>query len=83
MIDENIAGNTPSAITNPTDTVSDAVVSGDFIGSVILEAKAPNGDWKPVYSGSGAYSVSTPDPAIEYRFRPVNVTGSAHVYLGP
>lgn len=83
MINETITGNASSATTNATAVTSEAAVTGAIRGVVLLECRAPNGNWRAINNETGAYAVVSPDVAVEYRFRCLNVDGDAHVYFGP
>lgn len=76
-----LSGAGTSATLTPANGVSDVVVD-KRAGTILLEAKAPNTDWTIVSTGSGAYSVSTPDSAISYRFRG-DANCDADYYMGP
>lgn len=83
-INESVSASTPSAEAFPAGATSDVIV-GPVVpenGRIFLQAKAPGGEWADVCTNTGAYSVSTPDAAIAYRFRPSNVTTPVHVYFG-
>lgn len=78
-INETLSGITPSAEALPANATSEASVAA---GDIVLESKAPGGDWELVTCQSGAFAIATPDPAVLYRFRGLNADVSAHVYFG-
>jgi len=83
MIQESITGNTPSSETNPINSVSDVIIDMTGCkGSVILQVRASNTEWKDLSRQTGAYSILTPDNGLSYRFKPINVEGNAQVYFG-
>ena len=82
MINE-IITDSPSATTTPTKDISDIIVEITGPGTVYLEVKNPSGNWVIVTSMTGAFSITTPDDTLEYRFRPVGVDNQAAVYMGP
>jgi len=83
MIDETLTNDAVSASTNPSVSVSDAVVEIKGPGCIFLECKSPSGDWISIGSVAGAFSISTADPALSYRFRAQEVLNNARVYFGP
>ena len=82
-INEEITGNTSSSTTVSTNDISDIVIEGNNGGKVYLEVMAPSGDWIKITNQTGAFSISTPDTSLTYRFTPVNVVGNVRVFMGP
>jgi len=81
MISETITTN-PSSTSTPDGDVSLAIVKITGGGYVKLQVKDPQGHWTDIASKSGAYGVHTPVSSLEYRFVPVQLTGSASVFFG-
>lgn len=79
VINETLAGTTPSAEVNPVNSISDVSVDGQ---GVIVQAKAPGGEWHKVAQQSGVFSLSTPSTSVLYRFLGLHDGVSAHVYFG-
>lgn len=82
-LNETITGNAVSSTFTPAGPVSDVVVEDNGRGQIFLECQVPSGGWEGVSSKIGAYSVNTPDPAILYRFRALDVLDNVRVYMGP
>jgi len=82
-LNETITNDGVSSIFNPTTTISDVVVEGNGRGQIFLECQVPSGQWVSMSEKTGAFSISTPDPDISYRFRARNVQENVRVYIGP
>jgi len=81
MINETLTGSDTSATTVPTESVSEFSIVGT--GRVILEMLPPSGStWITLSNSMRKGSLSTPDPAVTYRFRSVNATSVTCVF-GP
>ena len=80
-IDQTLQNDEISSVSTPSAQVSDIVVENPSHGSIVLQVKTPNGGWVNLTDREGAYSVSTPDTALEYRFVAKNVDKPARVYM--
>lgn len=82
-INESLIGNGVSASAVPAAATSDVIVDSKLVGEIILEAQIPGAaNWIRVTNQGGSYAVATPDVAVTYRFRAVNVEVSTPVYFG-
>jgi len=80
-----------SATFNPTDTVSEVVVDGEFSGNLKLQVSRPDANsWVDVLmivtqndSFKQSYTLHTPDAALDYRFYGIGIAGTANYYFGP
>ena len=83
-INETISGNGESAEAFPTASVSDVTI-GHGLGNVEIQSQSPaSTEWFAIVKNRrGASSISTPDPAIKYRFVTTNETEDVAVYFGP
>ncbi len=72
----------------PSDSASDIIVDGDYVGTVTLQCSRPGaGVWHTVLifgrtETRGATPIMTPS-ALDYRFLPDITSGTANVYMGP
>ena len=83
-INEGITGSGVSTTVYPSSTVSDVIIEGTGSGKVLLQVLRPlSSTWITLNDQGGAFPLSTADPAVGYRFKAVNVVGTANVYLGP
>ena len=82
-VNEEITGDTASAVFTPTEKVSDVIIEGQGGGKVRLQALTPSGNWRNISEQIGHFAVITSDLAITYRFQPTDVTGNVRVYMGP
>jgi hypothetical protein len=79
-----------SSTFNPTDSISELIVDGEFNGVIELQASRPDADvfitiLKVVSQNNyvrEVHTLHTPDAAIDYRVNAVNITGTANVYFG-
>jgi hypothetical protein len=76
-------GNPTSAVTTPTNTVSEVSVGVYNKGVISVEQMVPGGQWRPIDIISNSGVIETPDPAVSYRFNSVSLEGDIHVYFGP
>jgi len=81
-INTTITGNGVSTSTNPTEAASVVVIRGTGKGKVIFQISVDDVNWVDLNDEGGAFSVSTPDVGLYYRFKAVNVTGNASIYFG-
>jgi len=83
-INEGITADGVSTTVFPSATVSDVIIEGTGKGKIMLQVLRPTSSrWITLTDEGGAFPISTSDSAIGYRFKAVNVTGTANVYFGP
>lgn len=80
-----------SSTFNPSDSISEFIVDGAFNGVIELQVSRPSADefitvLKVVSQDNGegqAFTLHTPDAAIDYRVKATNIIGTANFYFGP
>jgi len=82
-INTTVTGTMISITGKATEPVSDVVIEGTGVGRIDFEVEGKGGKWIKLASGIAAFSVSTPDSSLNYRFKAVGVVGTATVYFGP
>ena len=68
----------------PTENVSDVVIEGNGGGMIALQCLVPSSsNWVTVSTQTGAFSISTADVAILYRFKGSGLQSAVRCYIGP
>jgi len=82
-IDQDLTGSNVSSSSVPVEIISDVVIEGTGIGRIEFQVEGKGGKWIKLADGISAFTVSTPDTSLNYRFKATGVVGTAHVYMGP
>ena len=83
---------TTSSVFNPTESLSEYIVAGTFVGTVKLQFSIPDANaWNDLIivsreasrAGAETHALHTPDLLVDYRVVATGITGTANIYFGP
>lgn len=80
LTDNEVSGNF-----TPTETISEFIITRNiWKGEIYLQSRDPVGaTWGNISKVKGNASVSTPDPAVLYRFKSIGAGADFDYYMGP